>query len=215
MGRPKQFDRDEALDSALELFWQLGYHDASVRRLSAAMGVNVATVFSEFGDKEGLYLEALARYEAAKVPFYIGSLEHDGADVETIITVLRAFASFAKSGTAPGCLITNSAVELAPNPARSQQALLRYVERLQRAYAHALGEPRNPGSRRGGSGQAQSLAATTLGLFVMIRAKLPAAIVAQVVDGTIATLPDRTTSTDSIASGATRRTRNTRKDPKA
>jgi len=43
MGSPKLFDRDEVLDRALDVFWEVGYHDASA--------------FSEFGDKQGLYVQ--------------------------------------------------------------------------------------------------------------------------------------------------------------
>jgi len=68
MGSPKLFDRDEVLDRALDVFWEVGYHDASERRLAAAMGVKVATVFGEFGDKQRLYLQTLEQYEAQKMP---------------------------------------------------------------------------------------------------------------------------------------------------
>jgi len=70
MGRTEHFDRQEALDRALDVFWEVGSHDVSVRRLAAAMGVNVATVFSESGDKQGLYVQGLEKYEAQKVPLF-------------------------------------------------------------------------------------------------------------------------------------------------
>jgi len=79
------------------------------------MGVNVATVFSEFGGKQGLYVQALEKYEAQKVPLFIGALERPGANLQTVLQVLRDFARFAESGTGAGCLITNSAIEFAPD----------------------------------------------------------------------------------------------------
>ena len=85
MGRPKLFDRDEVLNHALDVFWEVGYHDASVRRLTAAMGVNVATVFSEFGDKQVLYVQALEKHEAQKVPLFIVALERPGAHLQTVL----------------------------------------------------------------------------------------------------------------------------------
>ncbi|MEO7147875.1 MAG: TetR/AcrR family transcriptional regulator [Terrimesophilobacter sp.] len=192
MGRPKLFQRNDVLERALCLFWELGYHDASVRRLAETMGVNVATVFSEFGDKEGLYAQALERYESQKVPLFIGALERPDASIDTVLQVLRDFASFADSGTAPGCLITNSAIEFAPDPRRSEDALTRYVDRLQAAYSKpltaALGTDHDAATARALEHQARSLTATTLGLFVMIRSRIPAAIVHDTVEGTIATL---------------------------
>ena len=122
MGRPKQFDRDDVLERALDLFLEVGYHDASVRRLSTAMGINVATLFSEFGDKEWLYGHAMAKYESQKLPFLSGLLRGQA---------LTSTSYF-------WCCATS--------------------------------------------------AATTLGLFVMIRARILAAIVHETVEGAIATL---------------------------
>jgi len=190
VGRPKQFDREEVLAAALDLFWQRGYRDVSVRELATAMGINVATIYAEFGDKEHLFGEALARYESEYVPGYIGSLEHAEADTRTIADVLTAFATFAESGTAPGCLITNSAIEQVPDPSQSEAALLRYVERLRSAYANALDDPANPSAPERRDDLAHALAATTLGLFVLIRAHAPALIVRRVVDVAVESLSD-------------------------
>jgi len=52
---------------------------------SAAMGVNVATVFSEFGDKQGLCVQGLEKYEAQKVPLFVGALERPGAKLQTVL----------------------------------------------------------------------------------------------------------------------------------
>lgn len=172
------------LHAALGVFWQRGYHNVSVRELAAAMGINVATLYSEFGDKERLYNEALTTYENEHVPAFIGALEQPGADLDTIVLVLTQFAGFAESGDAPGCLITNSAIEQAPRPDQSESALLRYTERLVAAYANALGD------RDDAQQSAHGLAATTLGLFVLIRAHAPAAIAHQVVNAALANLSD-------------------------
>jgi TetR/AcrR family transcriptional regulator, transcriptional repressor for nem operon len=188
MGRPKQFDRDEVLARALDLFWQRGYRSVSVRELADAMGINVATVYSEFGDKERLFAEALATYESQHVPAYIGSLERTDADLNAIAEVLGAFADFASSGTAPGCLITNSAIEQVPDPTQSQAALLRYVERLRSAFSNALDDPSDESNVQRRDDLAHALTATTLGLFVLIRAQAPAQIVRRVVDTTLASL---------------------------
>jgi len=201
MGRPKLFDRTEVLERALDVFWEFGYHEASTRRLAAAMDINVATIFSEFGDKEGLYAHALQNYETLKLPLFIGALERPGSDLQTVLRVLRDFAQFASTGTAPGCLITNSAIELAPNPQLSRDALTRYIERLQSAYWHALSAPSTgtpPLEAQVLLNQARFLAVTTLGLFVMIRAKVAPDIVIDTVEGTIATLLSALRATSAV-----------------
>lgn len=64
-GRPRGFDRDAALDSAMHLFWEHGYEGASLLTLRHAMGdISSASFYAAFGSKEALYRETLARYLA-------------------------------------------------------------------------------------------------------------------------------------------------------
>jgi AcrR family transcriptional regulator len=62
-GRPRSFDRSRALERAMHLFWRQGYEATSVSDLTRAMGINPPSLYAAFGDKEQLYLEALARYQ--------------------------------------------------------------------------------------------------------------------------------------------------------
>ncbi|RBW52577.1 TetR/AcrR family transcriptional regulator [Ruegeria sp. A3M17] len=62
MGRPKNFDRDDALMKAIGVFWKQGYEGASMKLLTDSMGINSPSLYAEFGDKHGLYLEAINSY---------------------------------------------------------------------------------------------------------------------------------------------------------
>ncbi|MFC6789350.1 TetR/AcrR family transcriptional regulator [Methylobacterium komagatae] len=62
-GRPRGFDRDQALQKALEVFWTRGYGPATVAELCAAMGINPPSLYAAFGNKDALFLEALRHYE--------------------------------------------------------------------------------------------------------------------------------------------------------
>ena len=62
-GRPRSFDRAAALECAIEVFWSKGYEAASISDLTAAMGINPPSLYAAFGEKERLFLEAVARYE--------------------------------------------------------------------------------------------------------------------------------------------------------
>jgi TetR/AcrR family transcriptional regulator, copper-responsive repressor len=61
-GRPLSFDRDAALEKAMHVFWEHGYEAASIAELTAAMGINAPNLYTAFGDKERLFLEAIERY---------------------------------------------------------------------------------------------------------------------------------------------------------
>ncbi len=65
-GRPRSFDRDTALDQAMEVFRDKGFEGASLADLTAAMGINPPSLYAAFGDKERLFLEAIERYQAAR-----------------------------------------------------------------------------------------------------------------------------------------------------
>ncbi|MFS2225798.1 TetR/AcrR family transcriptional regulator [Pantoea sp. B65] len=61
-GRPKLFDRDSALDKALELFWAHGYEATSLADLVQATGAKAPTLYAEFENKEGLFRAVMDRY---------------------------------------------------------------------------------------------------------------------------------------------------------
>ncbi len=61
-GRPLSFDRDAALETAMHVFWERGYEAASVADLTSAMGITPPSLYTAFGDKEQLFLEAIERY---------------------------------------------------------------------------------------------------------------------------------------------------------
>jgi AcrR family transcriptional regulator len=66
MGRPRAFDKDQALDQALHVFWEKGYEGTSIADLTEAMGINPPSLYAAFGNKEALFREALDRYEALR-----------------------------------------------------------------------------------------------------------------------------------------------------
>jgi len=67
-GRPRSFDREAALDCAMEVFWRKGFEGTSLSDLTKAMGINPPSLYSAFGDKEHLFLEAVERYQAKRGP---------------------------------------------------------------------------------------------------------------------------------------------------
>lgn len=62
MGRLREFDEEKALDAAMQLFWEKGYAATSLSDLTAKMEIQKPSLYSAFGDKEGLFEAALRRY---------------------------------------------------------------------------------------------------------------------------------------------------------
>src|SRR5260370_30308878 len=62
MGRPKAFDEDKVIDSAVDCFWSRGYETTSVRDLAERMGIGAASLYNAYCDKRTLFTKALERY---------------------------------------------------------------------------------------------------------------------------------------------------------
>ena len=62
-GRPLSFDREKALEQAMLMFWQYGYEATSVQDLIQAMGITAPSLYTAFGDKEQLFMEAIQYYQ--------------------------------------------------------------------------------------------------------------------------------------------------------
>lgn len=62
MPKSALYDKEQVLQSALDLFWQKGYHGASMQDLVDGTGLNRSSIYNSFGDKFGLYLATLDYY---------------------------------------------------------------------------------------------------------------------------------------------------------
>src|SRR5271163_1223180 len=62
MGRPKNFSREEVLEKAMPIFWKHGFADTSLQELERATGVNKSGLYSEFRNKEDLFVACLRHY---------------------------------------------------------------------------------------------------------------------------------------------------------
>lgn len=113
-GRPRQFDKDQALDTALQLFWQHGYEGVSVAMLADAMGIKVPSLYAAFGNKEDLFLQAVERYGALN-----GCMYHDSFKKKTARDVARAILDgkvelVTRQSTPNGCLMVQGALVTSP-----------------------------------------------------------------------------------------------------
>ncbi|WP_329209457.1 TetR/AcrR family transcriptional regulator [Streptomyces sp. NBC_00683] len=117
MARTKEFDPDAALQSALELFWRRGYEATSIADLVEHLGIGRASIYATFGNKHELYLKAVDRYSEERDPLLLTELSQPGPALPAVRATVRRFASEAASpeDRLNGCLITNTAAELAPH----------------------------------------------------------------------------------------------------
>lgn len=124
-GRPREFDKGESVQRALQLFWEQGYEATSVAQLKAAMGhLSTASFYAAFGSKEGLFREALARYMDSHGKVTAALQDPSIPPRQAVEQALRASAQMQTDGTHPlGCLVVLATSTSAPEN-RHLQALL-------------------------------------------------------------------------------------------
>lgn len=114
MARHKEFDRDEALHKAMEVFWSRGYEAASVQDLVTSMGINRQSLYDTFGDKHTLYLQALDRYREIEGAKMFALLERAGSVKKALRQLFRNVVERALcDDLRRGCFIGNAMSELA------------------------------------------------------------------------------------------------------
>ena len=109
-GRPLSFDRDAALHKAMLLFWGNGYETTSVSELTKAMQITAPSLYTAFGDKERLFLEAVEHYQTGATVTALGMIREASTGREAASKLLLESAiAFTGKDTPPGCLLASSA----------------------------------------------------------------------------------------------------------
>jgi AcrR family transcriptional regulator len=104
-GRPRSFDRDQALDRAIETFWEDGYEGTSIAQLTEVMGITPPSLYAAFGDKRRLFDEAVNAYSENLDAAMAASLALPDAHA-AIADLLRGAAEhYTGAGHPPGCLV--------------------------------------------------------------------------------------------------------------
>jgi AcrR family transcriptional regulator len=143
MGRPREFDVNDALDRAIEVFWRNGYEGSSVAELTEAMGVSPPSLYAAFGNKEGLFRRALDRYIEKHAGYWDKAVAEPTAR-GMAEQLLHGCADFlAQKNNPPGCMFARSAASCSEDAevirreltARRAEGEAKLCKRLERAKA--------------------------------------------------------------------------------
>ena len=118
MARPREFDEDAVLNAAMGCFWERGYAATSVRDLAAEMGITGPSLYNAFGDKRALFRRVLERYVQHSTHARIARLKSSLPPKEAVTAFITEIVEHSLDDRdRRGCLLVNSALEIAPHDA--------------------------------------------------------------------------------------------------
>jgi len=137
-GRPREFDLDDAVRDAIEVFRAHGYHGTSVQDLAEGTGLARGSLYKAFHDKRTLFLAALDHYTAASLQRIGDGLNAPGPARAAIRATLLAYAQRAVNQGPQGCLVTGAAMEMVPYDAEIAAIIERLFRRTRDLFAAAI-----------------------------------------------------------------------------
>lgn len=112
-GRPRTFSRDDALRSAMEIFWDKGFDNTSLADLTRVMGLNPPSLYAAFGSKAKLFLEAVDLYGRTDGAGIWEFLDEAPTAKEAIHDLLKRSAkNFTQWDEPRGCMVVLSAPQM-------------------------------------------------------------------------------------------------------
>ncbi|WP_329247532.1 TetR/AcrR family transcriptional regulator [Actinoallomurus sp. NBC_01490] len=190
-GRPRAFDKDQALERALLLFWSRGYGATSVQDLVDVLALERGSLYGAFGDKRHFYLAAVQLYWDTYERRLVTALEAGPvlpALREVLANPARAQEYASDVGVPQGCMIGNTTAELVPQDADAREIVARSHARFTQIVTDALRRAQADGEVNQDAtpeAQAQLLLFTVQGLSLVSRAGLDTATALAAVDALI------------------------------
>lgn len=169
----KQFDVDEALTGAMQVFWSQGYSATSTQDLLDRMGINRGSLYDTFGSKRELFLSALDHYEKTYQREKIAEASAGRTPSETIRALFAGVAAEAltRQGRS-GCLLVNTALELAPHDAEIAEIVRAAILGIEDFFIDTIEQGQSTGdipNHMDAVDAARALLALMIGLRVLAR----------------------------------------------
>lgn len=138
MGRPYEFDRNETLSKAMDVFWEKGYKATSIDDLVDRMGIQRGSIYNTFGDKHELFLTAVEHYGDIVTSRTLKVLEADGSPLGNIKKFFEVIVNTPPDRRSRGCLISNTVVELAPHDEEVAKVVKGIMKKIESAFHRCL-----------------------------------------------------------------------------
>ena len=166
----RQFDEQEVIAIALDVFWRKGLHDATMQDLATATGVQRGSLYNAYGDKEAIFLRAFDQY-AGQFLETVGNALAQGDTAARLQHLFDVIIANMTSGSPPrGCLTTRTALDVAISSTAVRQRVQSLLSRLEQLIGKAISSAPNTLPAIDANRLARVVVTFTRGLAVMERA---------------------------------------------
>lgn len=174
MGRPREFNAEQALDQAMEVFWSRGYEATSLQDLIGAMEISKSSFYEAFGSKRELFLSAIGHYIDTRTESVVKLLDEEDSGKAAIEKLFRIIMETeTPSGEVRGCFLCNCAVEISQRDPEAAAHVARGMDRIEEAFYRAVVRGQEAGEIPAGRDPralARFLVSSENGLIVMAKA---------------------------------------------
>lgn len=139
MARTKDFDENEVLTKAIQLFWQKGYNATSMQDLVDGLGISRSSLYDTYGDKHTLYLKALESYQLAGNAKINAIIKQSTAAKETVVKLMElATNDLLGDKQQKGCFLVNAEVEVAPHDQEVNKLVCQNERQMETAFFQVI-----------------------------------------------------------------------------
>lgn len=139
MARTKDFDENEVLAKAIQLFWYKGYNGTSMQDLVDALGISRSSLYDTYTDKHTLFVKALERYQSvgnAQIQEIVSSSRSAKATIKKLLEFTTGELLCDKQQK--GCFMVNAEVEVAPHDAEVNQLVCRNDQQMEDVFFEVI-----------------------------------------------------------------------------
>lgn len=136
MARSKPYDRNVAVEAALNLFWDKGYYAATVKDIEHALSMKPGSIYAAFGSKEGLYLEAMMTYFERSRTDFLALVGKTSSPLEALTLNLQSLADLQNDDMRRrACMLAKSVIDTRSTDPSIADKALEHLELVKRDFA--------------------------------------------------------------------------------
>ncbi len=192
MARTKDFDENEVLLKAIQLFWHKGYNATSMQDLVDALGISRSSLYDTYTDKHTLFLKALEGYQVAGAAKIQEIINQGTSAKETVKKLLELVLSELKGDKQQkGCFMVNAEVEVAPHDQEVSAMICKNDQQMEEAFYQVIKKGQESGelkNKQDGRALSRFIFNSVKGMRVTAKSATDPSLFADIIALTVSTL---------------------------